>query len=377
MASLARSNLVYEWRRTLAVVSVLGLLGTLILVQIGLPMFMVQSFMRSVTDTNADLFAVGYPNRWGGSKRLDERQEGFLWMHENVKLVERPAEGGSGQMFIDDDTEFRLNAQPVNPDSGSLTYPERLGPKIRGLIKTPGNIVLSRATANSYNLKVNSTATINGSTVVVAAIVEDLGEVFSRKNALMSVQSSRLLQMTGRNWFSGGGNFLIQLEDASKLAQTQAELQRYVIGRQVLIKTADQMLKDTQNRFLLERGAQQNIFLAVFAMVIGVTVATQTMRSGVVAQLKEYGALRALGVGLPGIAKTIMEQAFWMGLLSIPMMVGMSYLIKYFIGKVSIGLAFPIYVVGGCSLMILVVAILAGLLSLPVLYKVDPSELMR
>lgn len=377
MASLARSNLLFDWRRTLAVVSILALLGTLILVQIGMPMFMVQSFMRSVTDTNADLFAVGFPSRWGFPKRLEDRQEGFLWMHDNIKLVERPAPGSRAVMYIDDDTEVTITAKAVNPEEGSLTYPVRLGETVREAIKTPGNIVITRATASTYDLKKGSTATINGNTVTIAGIVDDLGEVFSQIFALMSVQSSRLLQMNGNSRWGSSGNFLIQLEDPAKVQQTKQELQAYVIGREVLIKTSAEMLKDAQDRFLLERNAQQNIFLAVFAMVIGVAVATQTMRSGVMAQLKEYGALRALGVGLPGIAKTIMEQAFWLGILSIPVMIGLSFLIKFLIGKISIGLAFPTFVVMGCSGMILTVSILAGLLSLPVLYKVDPSELMR
>lgn len=374
MISLAQSNLIHDWRRSLAVVSILALLGTLILVQVGLPMHMVKSFMRSYSDTNADLFATGTAGRFFRNKALSSRHEGFLWMHENVKHVEPSASNSSGTMFIDDDTSIQFSTLTVNPSEDSLTYPKRLGNKIRLKLYEPGNIVLSTSTQQTYNLNIGDRPTINGHSVVIVGFVEDLGEVFSRKVILMSLQTARMVDLGSRRQ---AGSYLIALKNPELLQETQKELQTYVQDRQIRIYTPVEIIANAENTFLMERSAQQNIFVAIFALIVGVAVATQTMRSGVLAQLKEYGALRALGVGLGGISKTIIEQAFWTGLCSIPAMIGLSYVVKAIVAQFSIGLAFPSVVLIACSAMIMLVAMLAGLLSLPVLYKADPAELMR
>ncbi|TWA61633.1 hypothetical protein FBZ82_1176 [Azospirillum brasilense] len=82
MVSLARQDLVHEWRRFAAAILTLALSGLLILIQVGLLLGQFDAFTLPLTRSRADLWITA-PNiqSWDQSTVVPARVEGLFRSH--------------------------------------------------------------------------------------------------------------------------------------------------------------------------------------------------------------------------------------------------------------------------------------------------------
>ena len=380
MVSLARANLVHDWRHSVAVVSVLSLVGTLILVQVGIPLGTFRAYVGEIENSSADLLAsresrAGAFGPFAGRSALEDRHEGMVWMHPNVAGMARfSVSGGATSVEWPQGQLSHVAISVVDPAPGSVNFPRTLGDDVRAALMPPGGVVLSRATAARYQVDAGSQIRVNGQPAFVAAVVPRLWET-SRERVLTTIQSARLLQLRagGRR----GDMLLVGLRDPRLLDQTRAELQDYLRSRDIRVRTRDEFVDVMVNHFLSSVGTGNTIFVAIFAIVIGFAVATQAMRGAVLAQFKEFAALRALGVSRFDIGCAVAEQAFWTGLVAAPAMVALAHATRLVCQPFGIDLYYPWQIQIACAGLVLATAVLAGLVSLVVLYRIEPAELMR
>lgn len=394
MVSLARANLVHEWRRSLAIVSVLSLVGTLILVQTGLPFGNFRSFLGPLLESSADLFAQAendfddgseqtagrrgrlFRDITGGDFELESRHEGLFWMHPNVAKVERGSifSGGSfvGISWPNNKTSF---ADPyiVDINKGSLKFPKTFDASVKEALSLPGAIILSSATARRHKIKIGDEVQINKQNVFVAGLVKNLWEA-QQERVMISQQTAQLIRLQNYN---GGDLYLIGLKDTSKLVETQNQLRNYLATKRIDVMTPEAVERQAVNDFLSRVGSGSAVFVAIFAVVIGFAVTTQAMHGAVLAQFDEFGALRALGVNRLDIGQSIAEQAFWLGVVGVPATLVLAFFIKFVCLNFGIYIHYPWQVLIGCSVLVLTIAVIAGLVSLSALYRIDPAELMR
>jgi putative ABC transport system permease protein len=56
-------------------------------------------------------------------------------------------------------------------------------------------------------------------------------------------------------------------------------------------------------------------FSAFLGLLIGVVITWQTLRGAIMANIKEFAALRALGVSMGDLRNIVMELGFWVGIV--------------------------------------------------------------
>ena len=140
-----------------------------------------------------------------------------------------------------------------------------------------------------------------------------------------------------------------------------------------------QQLADANAAAMFEEGILVIIIggCVVLGTIIGVAITWQTLRGAIMANIKEFASLRALGVGMGSLRRIVMELSFWVGcvgvLAAILLTLGVQALAAW--GAVIIALPFMLLVVVGGGLIL--IAMLSGLLSLGILKNSQPADLLR
>jgi len=55
------------------------------------------------------------------------------------------------------------------------------------------------------------------------------------------------------------------------------------------------------------------VFSSVLGLVVGITITSQVLLAAILASVREYAALRALGVPVRKLGAVVLEQASWVG----------------------------------------------------------------
>ena len=118
-------------------------------------------------------------------------------------------------------------------------------------------------------------------------------------------------------------------------------------------------------------------FSVFLGFLIGVGITSQTLRGAILSSIKEFASLRALGVSIGSLRWIVLELSVWVGLVGLiatALFTGGVYLLAK-AGGLPMG--FPIPWVLGVSTLLIVISIASGLLSLGVLKKSQPADLLR
>ena len=118
-------------------------------------------------------------------------------------------------------------------------------------------------------------------------------------------------------------------------------------------------------------------FSVFLGILIGVAITWQTLRGAILANLKEFASLRALGVSMGSLRRIIVELSFWVGLVGIAAAFGLTWLISLLAGAFGLPMAFPFYMNASVAALLMVIALLSGFLSLGMLKKSQPADLLR
>jgi putative ABC transport system permease protein len=115
----------------------------------------------------------------------------------------------------------------------------------------------------------------------------------------------------------------------------------------------------------------------VLGTIIGVAITWQTLRGAIMANIKEFASLRALGVGMGSLRRIVMELSFWVGCVGVIAAIVLTWLVQMLamMGAVIIALPIPLLLIVGGGLII--IAMLSGLLSLGILKNSQPADLLR
>ena len=118
-------------------------------------------------------------------------------------------------------------------------------------------------------------------------------------------------------------------------------------------------------------------FSLVLGIAIGIGITWQTLRGAVFANIKEFASLRALGVSMGSLRLIVLELSVWVGVAG---MLTAGGFIMVVIGLASLSglpMQFPPPMVGGTSVLLVLIAIGSGFLSLGVLKQSQPADLLR
>ena len=106
-------------------------------------------------------------------------------------------------------------------------------------------------------------------------------------------------------------------------------------------------------------------------------ITSQTLSGAILASLKEFAALRALGVARAALRRVVIEQSFWVGVVGLGLAGALTALLAVIGHLAHVDMRYPWWMLLPLALTMLVVAVLSGLLALRPLNRVDPANLLR
>lgn len=378
--SLALSTLIYEWRRYLAAVIALAVAGLLVLAMTGMFMGMGKSFTATIDRSPAEVMILPpqADSLFGNNSGQPRRLIPLVYGHPDVLEVQplngnfafwsnfpkdgQPAKGDGVQVIV------------VDPVKGAVTMPSDFDERIVQALQEPYAVVVDRSSLGKLGVQLGDKAKMNGHTVWVRATTDNYPSMFNAM-VFVSRQTAKLLYLTDDG--PRVGPLMVKIKDPTRAKQVAAELNMMSHG-QFKAWSREDLSKVSQRSMLKEGGIVIMIgFAVVVGIFIGIVITWQTLQGAIMANIKEFASLRALGVSMGSLRLIIMELSFWVGiaglLLTGGLVAGVWLLAKTF----AVPMDFPLFIDIPVAIMLLAIAILSGLFSLGVLKKSQPADLLR
>jgi putative ABC transport system permease protein len=378
--SLALSTLLYEWRRYLAAVIALAVAGLLVLSLTGMFMGMSKSFTATVDRSPAEVMVLPpnsdnvFDSGGGQPRRLIPE----IYQHSAV-LEARPLNIGftgwsnfptDGQPAKDQGVEIFI----VDPVRGAVTLPSDFSDQVINALKEPFAVVVDRSSLGKLGVQVGDKAKMNGFTVWVRDTVQGYPSMFNAV-VFVSPQTAKLIRQ-----FNDGpqiGAIVVKIAHNARASEVAAQLNVMAKGRYRAWSREE--LSDAGQRSMLKEGGIVVIlgFAVVVGIFIGVVITWQTLQGAILANIKEFASLRALGVSMRSLRLIVMELSLWVGLAGLALTAILAGVVWVLSTTFGVPMDFPLFIDIPVAIAMVIVAVLSGVLSLRILKKSQPAELLR
>jgi putative ABC transport system permease protein len=389
--SLALSTLLYEWRRYMAAVMALALSGLLVLAMTGVFIGIGKGFTATIERSGADIMIMqpGATSLIGGPSGVPRRFIPLAYRHpEVVEVKPLDGAGGSFQSIKGYDPTMsqaeraktraprREFVQTVIIDTtpGSVTIPRDYSQALVDALRQPYTVAVDETALTKLGVKLGDRALYNGQTVTVVGVTRGYPNMMQAT----IVMSRDTLRMVGQA--DGGtrvGPLMIKISDPARAKIVAAQLT--AMGDGQWKAWTRQELADANAGAMFEEGILVIIIggCVVLGTIIGVAITWQTLRGAIMANIKEFASLRALGVGMGSLRRIVMELSFWVGLVGVAAAIFLTWLVQQLALANAVIIALPpgllIFVGGG----LVIISMLSGLLSMGVLKNSQPADLLR
>ena len=378
--TLALSTLIYEWRRYLAAVIALAVAGLLVLAMTGMFMGMSKSFTASVDRSPAEVMILppDAESLFGNDSGQPRRNIPEIYRHSGVLEVQaldsnwafwsnfpkdgQPAKGDGVQVVI------------LDPVAGAVTLPNDFGNDLIEALQEPYAVIVDRSSLGKLGVQVGDKAKMNGNAVWVRATTTGYPSMFNAK-VFLSRQTAKLLRL-----YDDGprvGALMVKIANPGQARQVAAELNAMGKG-QYKAWSREDLSKVSQKAMLKEGGIVVMIgFAVVVGTFIGIVITWQTLQGAILANIKEFASLRALGVSMGSLRLIVMELSLWVGVAGLLLTAALTCLVWILAQAAGVPMDFPLFIDVPVAISMLVIAILSGALSLGILKKSQPADLLR
>lgn len=374
MVSLARANLLFEWRRYTTAVFAVTFAGLLVVVQLALLLGLFGTVSTLIDRSEADLW-VGFLNTQSVDmgRPIHPGSDAEAWRHHGVARVERYV-SAFGDLRRNDGVAVLLQINVIETSDQALAYSKLLTPAQRTLLREPGAILIDAADVRKLDAGVGTVVEINGRRARIAGVVEGIRAV-GGVNVLASQATARLLAPESSSMVMF---YLVALKPGYAPEVVAREIADAAAFPRYSVWTAPEFSVRSQMYWLFESGVGIGAgFAALLALLVGIVITSQTLSGAVLSSLKEFAALRSLGVSLGSLRRVVVEQAMWVGIVGL-LLTGVFTLAIAALGNhFRIAMVFPWWMLGGSAAIMMVVSVLSGLLSLRPLLAAEPASLLR
>ena len=280
--------------------------------------------------------------------------------------ADRAKQGAPRQQFV--------QASIIDTTPGSVTIPTDYSQALVDALRQPYTVAIDETAIRKLGVKLGDKALYNGQTVTVVGVTRGYPNMM-QANIVMSRDTLRMLGQADTG--PRVGPLMVKLRDPSRASAVAAQLN--VQGDGQWKAWTRQGLADANAGAMFEEGILVIIIggCVVLGTIIGVAITWQTLQGAIMANIKEFASLRALGVGMGSLRRIVMELSFWVGCLgvlaAILLTLGVQALAAW--GAVIIALPPVLLVVVGGGLIL--IAMMSGFLSLGVLKNSQPADLLR
>jgi len=389
--SLALSTLLFEWRRYMAAVMALALSGLLVLAMTGVFIGIGKGFTAAIERSRADVFIMqpGAKALFGGPMGIPRRFIPLAYNHpEVVEVKTLDMSGGSFQNIRNVDPTMSMADRArqgaprqkqvlvniIDTTPGAVTIPTDYSDELVEALRQPFTIAVDETALRPLGVKLGDKALFNGQTVTVVGVMRGYPNMM-QPTIVMSRDSLRMLGEA----FDGPrvGPLMIKVKDSARAPLVAAQLN--AMGNGQWKAWTRQQLADANAAAMFEEGILVIIIggCVVLGVIIGVAITWQTLRGAIMANIKEFASLRALGVGMGSLRRIVVELSFWVGVVGVFAAIFLTWLVSLLakMGAVIIALPFSLLLAVGVGLIL--IAMVSGLLSLGILKNSQPADLLR
>lgn len=387
--SLALSTLIYEWRRYMAAVVALAFSGLLVLAFAGMFAGMGKSFTASIDRSSADIMILspGATQLFGGPSGVPRRLIPIIYRHPEVVAVDYMDLSGGNFETMEQAASRAPGSTPprgqrresvmvvsIVTEDGNPTIPVDYSDELIEALRQPDAVALDETALARLGVRLGDRAIYNGHAIRIVGVTRGYAN-FMQPTMIMSRDTLRRFGET----YNGArvGPLMVKLRDPSQAEVVVAQLNASA-NDQYRAWTRQDLSRANESSMFEEGIIVVMLGFSVFlGALIGIAITWQTLRGAILANIKEFASLRALGVSMGSLRRIIVELSFWVGLVGIAAAFVLTWLITMLAGAFGLPLAYPTWMVIGVSTMLLLIALLSGFMSLGMLKQSQPADLLR
>ncbi|MFN7107067.1 MAG: ABC transporter permease, partial [Brevundimonas sp.] len=377
--------------RSMAAVMALALSGLLVLAMTGVFIGIGKGFTATIERSNADVFIMqpGAKSLIGGPSGVPRRFIPLAYNHpEVVEVMPLDGDGGTFQNIKNvDPTKSQadnasqgaarqkfVQASIIDTRPGSVTIPTDYSQELVDALRQPYTVAVDETALTTLGVKLGDKALYNGQTVTVVGVTRGYPNMM-QPGVVMSRDTLRMLGQASTG--PRVGPLMVKLRDPARAPIVVAQLN--AMGNGQWKAWTKQQLADANAGAMFEEGILVIIIggCVVLGIIIGVAITWQTLRGAIMANIKEFASLRALGVSMGSLRRIVVELSFWVGVVGVIAAIVLTWLVSLLamMGAVIIALPLSLLIVVGIGLI--AIAMVSGLLSLGILKNSQPADLLR
>lgn len=401
--SLALATLLYEWRRYMAAVVALAFSGLLVLAQVGMFVGIGKGFTAQIDRARADIMVLGPGAKalFGGPSGLPRRMIPLVYSHPEVTQV-APLDGSGGrfQNILSPEEQAKIEARTkaaaaggkkgggggggrktefvnvtvIDAIPGYVTVPTDYSQSMVEALRRPYAVAVDQTALKRLGVKKGDKALYNGKTITIAVVTTGYPNII-QPTLVMSRDTLRMLGEadTGQRV----GPLMVEIRDPARAEIVAAQLNKKGDGK--FRAWTRQELADANSGAMLD---DQIIgimlgFSAFLGLLIGVAITWQTLRGAIMANIKEFASLRALGVSMGDLRNIVMELSFWVGIAGVFAAGLLTWLVTLLATAGGVPMYFPPVLIVVVAVFLVIIAVLSGFLSLGILKNSQPADLLR
>lgn len=383
----------------MAAVVALAFSGLLILAQVGIFVGIGKGFTAQIDRARADIMVLGPGAKalFGGPSGLPRRMIPLVYSHPEVTQV-APLDGSGGrfQNILSPEEQAKeearakragkgkpggsarksefVNVTVIDAIPGYVTVPTDYTQSMIEALRRPFAIAVDETALKRLGVKKGDKALYNGKTVYVAVVTKGYPNII-QPTLVMSRDTLRMLGEadTGQRV----GPLMVEIQDPSRAEIVVAQLNKKADGK--FRAWTRQELADANSGAMLDDQIIGIIlgFSAFLGLLIGVIITWQTLRGAIMANIKEFASLRALGVSMGDLRNIVMELSFWVGIVGVFAAGLLTWLVSLIAVAGGVPMYFPPTLIIIVAVFLVIIAMVSGFLSLGILKNSQPADLLR
>jgi putative ABC transport system permease protein len=385
----------------MAAVVALAFSGLLVLAQVGMFVGIGKGFTAQIDRARADVMVLGPGAKalFGGPSGLPRRMIPLVYSHPEVTQV-APLDGSGGrfQNILSPEQQAKeearakkggkgkgkgggssrksefVNVTVIDAIPGYVTVPTDYTQSMLEALRRPYAVAVDETALKRLGVKKGDRALYNGKTITIAVVTHGYPNII-QPTLVMSRDTLRMLGEadTGQRV----GPLMVEIRDPARAEIVAAQLNKKADGK--FRAWTRQELADANSGAMLD---DQIIgimlgFSAFLGLLIGVAITWQTLRGAIMANIKEFASLRALGVSMGDLRNIVMELSFWVGIVGVLAAGLLTWLVTLLASAGGVPMYFPPTLVIIVAVFLVIIAMLSGFLSLGILKNSQPADLLR
>jgi len=373
MVDLARKNLLHDKLRFVITISGVAFAVTLVLVQIGLFLGLLDNATITIERIPADLWVtskntpnVDFAHTFPESRLQRVRSVPGVELADNLIVqfmnVSLPT-GAEESCVVYALEDFRRWNFPWNVTQGDV-----------GDLKRGPYAFLDQSANKRFGaFNVNDYREFRGNRLKIIGTSKDARSFTTTPIAFVDFKLAQQLSadLTNRTSY-----ILVKLAPGADLSAVRAEIQRRLPFNDVY--TRQEWASRSRNYWITNTGLGLNMFITVFlGCLVGVVVVAQTLYTSTMEHLKEFGTVKAIGGGNSAIYGILTRQATISALVGFVFGAIPSYLVGTLITKADLKLIIPPSLWTGVFVGTVAMCLAASLLSFRKVASIDPALVFR